>query len=120
MSVHRSVVASWVNGDNEIQVVNGPADLQAIEIQYNPAQAAAAYLRIWNLFNPNPGTTEPDIVIFIPASVSVAGNLRIKAIFGAGLRLGTGFSYGVYTTPHSGSTAASGTGAPLSVQIFYS
>lgn len=120
MSVHRSTVSQWVNGDNEIQVTSNPADISAIEIQYNPAMATDAYVRLWNSSNPTPGTTEPNVVIFIPQTQAAAGATRVKAIFGGGLRFGSGLSYGVYTTPDSGSTAASGTGAPLSVQVFYS
>lgn len=119
MTVHRSVVSQWVNGNNEIQVQTGAADISAIEIQYNPAMATAAYVRLWNVANPTPGTTEPDLVVFIPASQAAAGATRVKVIFGGGIRFDTALSYGVYTTPHSGSTAASGTGAPLSVQVFY-
>lgn len=118
--VHRSTVANWSSGNNEIQVQTGAADISAVEIQYNPAMATAAYVRLWNVANPTPGTTEPDFVILIPASQAAAGATRVKVILGGGLRFDTALSYGVYTTPHSGSTAASGTGAPLSVQVFYS
>jgi hypothetical protein len=118
-AVNRSVVASWVSGDNEIQVTSTPVTLTAIEIQGNPIQSQVAYLRIWNVANPTPGTTEPDMVIPVFRPNVQDGDVRSKVICASGKRFDTALSYGLYTTPHSGSTAPTINQGPMSVQIFY-
>jgi hypothetical protein len=118
MAVNRGVVANWVSGDNEIQVSATPVRLNAIEIQGNPEQGAAAYVRVWDLANPVPGTTEPAIVVPVFRPNVQDGKIRQKVILG-GMRLPTALAWGVYTTPHTGNTAPAQANAPLSVQIFY-
>ena len=119
MSVHRSVVADWVAGNNDIIVSATPVRLKAIEIQGNPSQGADCYVRLWNSANATPGTTEPDLVIPIFQPNVDDGKIRQKVALG-GLRFNVGLTYGVYTTPDSGSAVpASAANAPLSVQVFY-
>lgn len=118
MPVHRSTVSSWTSGDNDIIVSTGPVRLKAVEIAPNSLQSAAAYLRLWNSVDATPGTTEPDIVIPILVPGTDDNVRRIKVILG-GLRFPTGLTYGLYTTPFSGSTAPTVNLGPLAVQVFY-
>lgn len=97
-------------------MVTGAVRLKAVEIGLAAGATADSYLRIWNVANPTPGTTEPDIVIYIPTQTK-QGETRIKIPLG--VRLDTALSYGLYTTPHSGSTTAGASDAPLSVSIYY-
>src|SRR5258707_1479 len=102
-AVSTSVQSQWVAGDNEIQVSSTPVTITAVEIQGNPTQGVKAYLRLWNVANPVPGTDEPDEVIPIFRPNVDTGDIRCKTIMASGRRFPTALSYGVYTTPHSGS-----------------
>lgn len=115
MAVSRTT--SFSSGNNEVQVVTGAVRLKAVEIGLQSGATADGYLRLWNAANPTPGTTEPDIVIYLPTQTK-QGETRIKVPL-AGLRFDTALSYGVYTTPHSGSTTSSAGDAPLSVTVYY-
>jgi hypothetical protein len=75
----------------------------------NSANAAASYLKVWNVASGSVtvGTTAPDIVIFIPASTTIVQNYFTLAV--PGLTLGTAVSMACVTT---GGTA--GTTPPVS------
>ena len=118
-AVNTSVQSQWVAGDNELLVSSTPVTLTAVEVQGNPTQGAVAYLRIWNSAAAVPGTTEPDEVIPIFKPNVDTGDIRCKTIMASGRRFPTALSYGVYTTPHSGSAVPTAANAPLSVKIFY-
>lgn len=118
-AVNTSVQSQWVAGDNEIQVSSTPITITAVEIQGNPTQGTKCYLRLWNVANPTPGTDEPDEVIPVFKPNVDTGDIRCKTIMASGRRFPTALSYGIYTTPHSGSAVPTAANAPLSVKIFY-
>lgn len=118
MAVSTTTKTDWVDGNNDVIVSAVPVRLKAIEVQGNPTATTDCYVRLWNSANATPGTTEPDIVFYVPRPNVKDGKIRQKMILG-GLRYDTGLTMGVYTTPDSGSTSVVTAAAPLSVKIFY-
>ena len=77
----------------------------------NTANAAASYLRLWNTGTVTVGTTAPDFVLLIPASVSRA--LTIPQ----GLTFGTALTAACVTT--AGTAGLTGPTSDVIVRIVY-
>lgn len=119
MPVSTTTKTDWIDGNNDVIVSTGPARIKAIEIQGLPTATTVCYLRIWNSVNATPGTTEPDFVIPIFRPNVQDGHTRVKIILSQGIRLDTGLTLGIYTTPFSGSTSVVVAAAPLSAKVYY-
>lgn len=118
MPVSTTVKANWVDGDNDVIVQATPTRVRVVEVQGNPVATTDCYVRLWNSADATVGTTEPDLIVYVPRPNVKDGKIRQKVIYG-GVRFDTGLTMGVYTTPHSGSTSVVAAAAPLSVKIFY-
>ena len=64
----------------------------------NTANAAATYMRMYNTATVTLGTTVPDSIIMIPASVKITLVLPSGVTFGTALRLSAGTSATLATT----------------------
>jgi hypothetical protein len=125
-------ITAWVT-DTEQTVYGYAARLNAVEIIPHSTQASEVYLQIWNVANPDPGTTAPNLVLRIPTgdsqgagadadrttAPSGGSSRKIKYVFsGAGFIFDTAITILCTTTP-SGQTAASTTSLPEQVRVFY-
>lgn len=81
----------------EKNVNDGGATLYSIDID-NSANAAASFFKVYNTANPTVGTTDPDIVIKVPAST------RREFVFIGGLSVSTSLSVACVTTGGTGGT----------------
>lgn len=118
MAVSTTTKTDWIDGNNDVIVSTVPVRIKAVEVQGRTDGTTDCYVRLWNSANATPGTTEPDIVMYVPRSQVKDNKVRQKMIVG-GVRFDTGLTMGVYTTPHSGSTSVVTAAAPGSVKIFY-
>lgn len=99
---HRLIRDADVDATLEANVNDGAATLYGLDID-NSANAAASYVKVYNATTATVGTTDPDLIIMVPASV------RRSITIPAGLKLATGLSFAAVT---AGGTA--GTTAPTS------
>lgn len=86
------------------------AVLYEVEID-NTANAAASYLKFWNTGSVTVGTTVPDWVCMVPASVSRT------FVVPQGIAFGTALSYAATTA--GGTAGSTGTSSALIARIVY-
>lgn len=82
----------------DVNLNDGSATLYAMFID-NSAVAAITYVKGYNAFSPTVGTTDPDLVLMIPA------NARKTAIFTSGNAWSTALSLCATTTGGTGGVA---------------
>jgi len=75
-----------VNATSENNINDGAATIYALTID-NSANAAASYIKFYNVAVPVVGTTDPDMIIMIPASTSRT------IVFKGGNNFATSLSY---------------------------
>jgi len=119
MAVSTTTKADWIDGNNDVIVSAAPVRIKTIEVQGSPGATTDCYVRLYNSVNATPGTTEPDLVIYVARPNVKDGHTRVKVILPQGLRFDTGLTMGVYTTPHTGNTSVVAAAAPGSVKIYW-
>src|SRR3990167_6259488 len=77
----------------------------------NTANGAATYFKIWNTGSVTVGTTVPDWVVMVPASVSRT------IVIPSGLTFGTALSYAATTA--GGTTGSTGPTSDFAVKLVY-
>ena len=90
-----------------VDVRTGAVLIKNIKVTQRTTDAPRLFLQIFNVHNPTVGTTDPEIVIPVPAGNANldAASLSIEAMSPTGgLYLSTGFAYAV-TTVFDGLTA---------------
>ncbi len=122
---------TWAD-TTEQTVYAGPCRLRSIEILPNEAQAAEVYLQLFDVLDPTPGVTAPNMVIRIPTadsqgagthgnSYTVSGGTsrKQKVVFsGYGLVFTTGLT-AFCATALAGATAPTTTSLPKSIRVDY-
>lgn len=86
----RVIIDTDVDNTLEANVNDGAATVYAIELD-NTANGAASYFKAYNAATAVIGTTDPDLVLMVLASVTRT------FVFPGGLAFGTGLSYGGVT-----------------------
>lgn len=105
---------SAAQGATATNVVNGAARIKSVRTQQYVTAAPLLYLQIYNSFAPTVGTTKPRCVVPVPTRDTNDDTGRMKAVFPGGgsgkngLKLETGFSYAVTTTPDGATGPTSG------------
>mgnify|MGYP001602307012 CR=1 FL=1 len=121
---------TWVD-DTEQTVSASACRVKCIEVFPNEAQANEVYLQIWDVVDPDPGTTAPMMVLRIPTAdsqgnatvgtwtTSGGSSRKMKIVFsGYGLVFTTACTI-LCTTTVSGQTAATTTSLPKLVRVYY-
>lgn len=92
-----SLFTDTSNGATAVNVKASSTVVYGLELD-NTANAAATYLRIYNTTSPTVGTTVPDWIIMVPASVSRTITIVAGLTFGTGLSISSGTSAALATT----------------------
>ena len=75
--------------DTTEQTVSSVAAYLSGVFVYNPARTATdGWIEIWNAANPTPGTTEPDVILYIPFAASNRDSFRFnfpRILFGTAI-----------------------------------
>ena len=106
--------------DTEQTVSATAAYITSIRCYPGRGSTADIYLQVWNDANPNPATTEPDLVIEIlqTGGTALSANVRpTVAVFPGGLRFTTAIT-ALVTTTAFGATVPTGADVPA-VEIDY-
>ena len=112
MAVSRAT--SWAD-DTEVSASATGARLKAVVFTAISGAAGEAFIQLWDVADPTPGTTAPRLVIAVPVFTGVPR--RRKVIFPGGFPFATALTWFVSTT-HDGATAATTT-APSSVDLYF-
>jgi len=108
--------SAWAN-TTEQTVASAAVRLHKIEIFPNQEQSAIAYLDLWDVANPTPGTTTPTLRIPIQ-SVTTNGYVRKITVDCHGIRFGTAVT--AFVSTDGGATAVLTTTIPLEIKVYFS
>lgn len=111
-----SSATSWTD-TTDIIANAGACRLNSVEVRVNQDASAASYIQLFDSANATPGSTAPNIVLYVP-SPTTAGLTPSYHFDLGGVVMATGLTWFVSTT-HDGATAAT-THAPLLVDVHYS
>lgn len=88
-------------------IFSGPCTIYSIKIVNNAA--AAVYYKVYDDTNPVVGTTDPDMIVKVPASSTRT------LVFQGGLPMVNGFSHATVTTPGTPGTTSPASAATISI-----
>ena len=103
------------NAVNSIK--SSSAVLYSVKIDNSGNSGAASYVKFWNLASGSVtvGTTDPDFIVYVPASAVVTLDLFTGA--GSGITFGTALSMACVTTGGTGGTTSPSN--PVIVAVTY-
>lgn len=95
----------------EANVNAGAATIYIIVVDNTANAAQKVYLRLWNVLAPTNGTTDPDIIVMVPAGVSRTVYLM------EGMSFATGLSFACVTQAGTAGATSPTSDVPVTLYI---